>query len=271
MFKLHAFGHPSVVGPDGARLDELPRQTKRFSLLIYLACSERRVHRRDDLLAVFWPESDESCARNCLRQSLHVLRSQLGDGVLVGNGDQEVGIEPGELTSDVGVFLRALRTGSPEAALELYKGDFLSGFYVRELPDFERWVEHRRVELRNLAVSASKQLAYTAEGVRDVTGALLWWRRTQKLAPFDEAVVRRIVSLLIATGNRAEAVRTLTRFERHLKTELEVEPSEPTRALLDTATRGGRMEMPTWFGDRRRERTSPYDGHWRRMTDELSI
>jgi DNA-binding SARP family transcriptional activator len=272
MIKLRALGAPSIVGPDGSAFDDLTRQAKRFGLLLYLACEEGRTFHREDLLAVFWPESDAASARNCLRQSLHFLRTQLGDEALLGCGDQEVGLERGRLVTDVEVFRRALATGSPEAALELYRGDFLSGFHLRDLPPFESWLERRRAEFRSLTVGASKQLAHTAEGLEDICGALHWWKRTAALTPFDESVARRIAALQIHAGNRGEAIEVLTRFAGLLRAELEVEPSEETLALLRCARNGSVPEnLPSWFGDRRRTRPGGNVAPWRRATDSLSI
>lgn len=267
MIKLYAFGAPIVVAPGGSRLDDLGRQPKRLGLLLYISAGERRVLRRDELLAVFWPESDDKSARNCLRQALHVLRHQLGRGVILGEGDQEVTVSPERLESDVAVFTRALQGGFAEAALEVYRGDFLAGFYLPEHPAFERWVEERRQRLASLAVAGAKQLAHAAEGAQDVTGALHWWRRTAQLVPFDEVVTRRIVSLLLATGNRGEAMRTLRSFTTLLRTELEVEPSRETQTLLQDAMDGGRPEMPEWFGDRRRSGSQDPSRQWRRFSD----
>ena len=64
------------------------RQPKRLALLLYLTlASPRGLQRRDRLLALFWPEQEESRARNALSQALHVLRRGLGEEVLVRRGE----------------------------------------------------------------------------------------------------------------------------------------------------------------------------------------
>src|SRR3989475_9375393 len=42
-----------------------------------------RSHRRDSLVALFWPELDQEHARTALRQALRVLRAALGAGAVV--------------------------------------------------------------------------------------------------------------------------------------------------------------------------------------------
>jgi DNA-binding SARP family transcriptional activator len=270
MIQLVTFGPPSVVSDDGTRLTALVRQPKRLGLLVYIAASERRHVRRDELLSVFWPESDEHRARNCLRQSLHVLRAQLGPAALPGNRDQDVHLAGDQIEADVRAFVRALGGGFAEAALELYRDDFLKGFYLPEVPGFERWVEEQRQRLKSLATSAARQLAFTAEGTGDIAAALHWWERAAALAPYDEAIVRRSVSLLLAQGNRAEAIRTLGRFEALLQTELEVEPSRETLALLEHAVKGRRPALPDGFGKGAPAGDGMTARHWRRLADRLT-
>ena len=66
--------------PEGTEAEDVLHQPKRLALLVYLAMAEPRgFHRRDSLLALFWPELPEKRARNALNKTLHFLRSHLGD------------------------------------------------------------------------------------------------------------------------------------------------------------------------------------------------
>ena len=59
MMILQTLGSIRLVRDDGTEMDELLRQPKRFALLAYLASPRPGVwHRRDVLLAVFWPNLD---------------------------------------------------------------------------------------------------------------------------------------------------------------------------------------------------------------------
>src|SRR6266550_4268666 len=78
-----------------------------------------------------------------LDQSLRFLRRELGDGILNGHGDEEVGFEPATLWFDALAFQQACDAGEPARALQLYRGDFLAGFFVNdgsaELERRRRW------------------------------------------------------------------------------------------------------------------------------------
>ena len=85
--QLHAAG--------GSELSTLLRMPKRLALLAYLAMPNPGTwHRRDVLLALFWPELDATRARTALRNALYVLRQQLGDEAIRTRGDEEISIDP---------------------------------------------------------------------------------------------------------------------------------------------------------------------------------
>src|SRR5439155_14405236 len=88
MIELRLLGRLSLTGADGRDVGTLLAQPRRFALLAYLAAATPRgLHRRDSLLALFWPELDQEHARTALRQALRVLRVALGPRAVVGRGD----------------------------------------------------------------------------------------------------------------------------------------------------------------------------------------
>jgi DNA-binding SARP family transcriptional activator len=101
MIELHTLGLLDLRDSDGNEISPVLRQPKRLGLLAYLTVSApRRFHRRDTLLALFWPELDQEHARAALRRSLYFLRAQLGADVIGGRGDEEVGVPEAALWCD---------------------------------------------------------------------------------------------------------------------------------------------------------------------------
>ena len=93
MIELRTLGAVDLRTADGREAGTVLRQPKRLALLAYLAAdAPRRFHRRDTLLALFWPELDASHARAALRRSLHFLRQGLGSEALASRGDEEVSV-----------------------------------------------------------------------------------------------------------------------------------------------------------------------------------
>src|SRR2546430_1883929 len=130
--EFRILGALNLLGPGGRELTPVLAQPKRVALLAYLAAATpRRLHRRDSLVALFWPELDQEHARAALRQALHGLRHALGEGVFVSRGDEDIGLDQDQIRCDVVEFERAAEAGRLADALDLYRGDLLEGFFIR--------------------------------------------------------------------------------------------------------------------------------------------
>jgi DNA-binding SARP family transcriptional activator len=231
--ELRILGTVSLVGAGGRELRSVLAQPKRVALLAYLAAaSPGRFHRRDSLVALFWPELDQDHARAALRQALHGLRRSLGEGTLASRGDDEVGLDEQRFWCDVAAFTSAVRTGRHAEALELYSGDLLKGFFISGTPEFEHWLEDERAALRRRAADAARRLAESSRSSGDASLAAHWGRRGAALARDDEGALRRLIALLDDLGDRAGAVQAYETFARRLAAEYEVEPSAETKALI---------------------------------------
>ncbi len=231
MIRLLTLGHLDLrPRKDAERPIEL--QPKQLAVLAYLAAHPVRVHQRDTLLALLWPELNQERARGALNQALYGIRSGLGSGALVSHGKGSVSLSGERVWCDVAAFEECLSLGRSEAALELYGGDFLDGFHVSGAAPFEHWVAQRQACLRDRAIRAAVELARRAEEAGDHREAERWLRRLRELAPADQDVARRLMRLLRQTGDRAGALRVYRDLADHLDGELGLDPSLPIRELV---------------------------------------
>ena len=157
MIALRMLGRLSLTGADGREAPTLLGQPRRFALLAYLAAATPLgFHRRDSLLALFWPELDQEHARTALRQALRVLRAALGPEAVVSRGDEEVALDFGQVWSDVAAFERAIAASQWHDAMDLHRAPLLDGFFIADAPDFERWLESARGRRGHWPSSASR-------------------------------------------------------------------------------------------------------------------
>jgi len=233
MIRLEVLGTVELEGAGGLSLRSVLSQPKRTALLTYLATAgPGPFHRRDTLLALFWPELDAARGRNALSQALHFLRRALGDEVIVTRGS-EVGLAEGAVRCDAIDFERAIREGRWEEALALYRGEFVPGLHVADAPGFERWLDAKRDRYRDQAVDAAWRLAEESEARGDVSAAADWARRAASLVSWDESALRRLIACLDRLGDRAGALRAYEAFARQLWQDFEAEPSSQTRELVE--------------------------------------
>jgi serine/threonine-protein kinase len=233
MVQLRAFGTLELTRSGDVGATIVLTQPKRLMLLAYLAvATPRGYHRRDTLLALFWPELDEEHARGALSQGLLHLRWGVGPDVILSRGTNDIGLDSSRIWCDVLEFETCLANGALVRAMELYRGDFLRGVHLSGLVELERWVEGERVQRRTQCSDTAWLLAERAEKAGDARAAARWAARAAELAPDDEVAVRRQIELLARLGDRAGAVAAYERLARRLETEFEVEPSAATRAVI---------------------------------------
>ena len=157
----------SLLGPIAITLNGEPfsgiRLRPTLALWIYLACQPER-HRREQLMALLWPDWPQASAQQNLRQNLYVLRQALPEidshnggpvpVVLADRDTLQLNLEAA-VEVDVLRFVRLLDHPQPAPlqlaeAVALYRGDFLADFYLPDSEAFEERVEARRAELRRM-------------------------------------------------------------------------------------------------------------------------
>lgn len=231
--QLLLFGGVELLTAAGEPVADLQTQTKPLALLAYLAIAEPHgYHRRDQLLGLLWPGLDEDHARGALRKTLHALRRGLGEGALDARGDEELGVKAESLWCDALAFDEAIDAGQTARALDLYRGDLLPGFFVRDAAEFQQWLDEMRTRYQKQAATAAWIMAERSELEERATIAAEWARRAVTLAPYDERVVRKALALLGRVGDRAGAVSLYESFRQRLAREFEVEPAPETSALM---------------------------------------
>lgn len=248
---LRTLGAIELLLPDGEQARPVLAQPKRLALLVYLAMAPGFV-RRDTLLPLFWGEYDTAHGRTALRQAVHFLRRALGPGVIVGRGGEELAIGAGAIALDATRFEQSLRTGALAEALALYRGDFLCGFFVSgSSTGLETWIDTTRVRLHDMATRTAIALAAREERERP-DSALHWVRYAAALAPNDEAIQRRLITLLDASGDPVGALHTYDSLQHRLASEYEIEPSRETAQIAATIRSRRAPERPASTDAKRR-------------------
>lgn len=232
--QLTLFGSPEV------RLHGQPvtsfRTSKAQALLYYLAVTGRP-HTRATLAGLLWGDQPEDAARASLSKCLSNLRDLLGDAVLVErqsvafNRAHPYDLDVERFATSVGSQLRSETLPTVRAALDLYRGDFLEGFYVRDAPDFEQWLLVQRAHYRETVINGLHALAGFYEQSGDLPSAITHTRRLLSLEPWREEAHRQLMTLLARSGQRAAALAQFETCRRVLEEELAVEPAAETTQL----------------------------------------
>ncbi len=222
---------------------------KARGLLVYLAVEGGRPHTRAALAGLLWPDQPEERARQSLRQTLLYLRQALGpcaDRLRADRDGAELVWVPGDRL-DVSEF-SALSDGCHhhqhrrasrclpclrrrEAMAELYRGEFLAGFFVDDSDRFEEWAVLRREWFHREAIESLETLVAYRERRGDLQAAREIAHRQVALEPWSEEAHRVLMRLMAHEGRRTSALAQYEACRRALAEELRVEPTAETTAL----------------------------------------
>ncbi|MCC6454492.1 MAG: AAA family ATPase [Caldilineaceae bacterium] len=245
--KIALLGSPSIE-LDGERLELRPR--KALALLAYLAVTGDS-QPRDGLAALFWPETSQSEARAALSRRLSELSSQLDASWL--ESDRETirlraRSDLGHLLwLDVEEFRQRLDAcqahGHPAGelcaacasqlaqAVAFWRGEFLSGFTLRDSPGFDEWQFFQAEGLRLALATALERLVQWYIGQDDPAAAIPHARTWLALDSLHEPAHRCLMDLYARLGQRAAALRQYEECRRLLAEALNVSPDEATQTL----------------------------------------
>ena len=226
---------------------------KAIALLAYLAVTRER-HRRDALVNLLWPESDRSHGRAALRRTLSALRGALA-GECLETDRETVALNPdAEIWLDVDLFhhhLNECRThGHPaaevcpaclvslEAAVSLHRGDFLTGFGLRDSLNFDDWQFFQTEALRREQVDALRRLVQGLCARGDLEPAIGYARQWLDLDRLDEDAHGQLMLLYDWSGRRAAALRQYQECARILESSLNVSPQDSLTELYQAIVEG---------------------------------
>ncbi len=228
---------------------------KALALFIYLAVTQQ-AHSRDTVADLLWSETNNQQARNNLRYLLPEVRHQLDDYLVITpktiafRRQAPYWLDVEQLRTTLTARPETIATPALQAALDLYQGEFLAGFTVRNTPVFETWVVRQREALHTLVVQGGYTLAERYWQQAAYQPGLAATQRLLQWEPWHEAGHRLQMQLLVAIGQRAAALTQYDRCRALLAEELGVVPEAATTALYEQLRDGVYDKMTRWQGDR---------------------
>ncbi|MEX2156455.1 MAG: AAA family ATPase [Gemmatimonadales bacterium] len=223
------------VDDDAAPAELLWR--KNLALLLYLARSPKGSRARDHLIGLFWPDKPESAARHSLNEALRVLRRATGEGGIETHADH-IRLAAGSVELDTERFEQLTAAGDWAAACELLGGEFLEGFSVPGVSDFEHWLSAERTLWRARAVDALTRQAEAQLGSGRATDAVGLARRALALDPHADVVIRTAMRALALSGDRVAASAAYEAFVARIAADVGGTPDAETRTLGERIARG---------------------------------
>lgn len=146
--KLKLFGPPKVVFDQ----KDIRFSFSKMEALFYYLAVMGEVN-RDEIAGILWGDKENQVARKNLRNTVYQANKIFEGDVIVSPTRSSLALNPDlSLSLDVQLFER-----NPISHLDLYQGDFLEGFYVKDDEDFDQWASRKRNAYKQLYIESCYQ------------------------------------------------------------------------------------------------------------------
>jgi len=219
---------------------------KAEELLGFLLLNREKPHSREKLADLLWREISQDQVNNYLRKALWQLQSALDEFGLSKKNlllveAEWIQVNPHfELWLDVAIFDEAFKQtqgilgkdldeGQAQIirrAVEIYRGELLDGWY-------QDWCLFERERLQHQYLAMLDKLMDYCEVHQQYEEGLSHGEKILRYDRAREHTHRRLMRLYYLSGNRTAALRQYRKCVETLREELDVEPAQRTRQLLE--------------------------------------
>ncbi|RVU54729.1 BTAD domain-containing putative transcriptional regulator [Anaerosphaera multitolerans] len=218
------FGIPQIL-KDGEKV--FFPYAKINALIYYIIINT--VVSRDEIAGLLWPDENEKTAKKNLRNALYQAKKHLDSDFIISPKKSILVLnEDIDIECDVNLF-----TEDPEKNLDLYEGDFLQGFFLKDSDEYEHWI----TKTRNFYQDKFTNVLYQ-KIEKDIENGI--YNNIEKninkliqIDEFDERNFRLLMRYFQKTGRAGKVIETYQDLSKLLLNELGVEPDEKTKAIYE--------------------------------------
>jgi YVTN family beta-propeller protein len=218
-----------VLGPfevvDDGRILQLG-SGRQLALVAVLLLHANEAVSVDRLVDELWGESPPPTAAKIVRNSVSLLRRELGDRLVTRPPGYLLRVEEGELDSER--LERAVESGDLEqltAALALWHGSPLPQFA------YEPFARDEIARLEELRLAAVEARVDAQLGLGGHAGVIAELEALVRQHPLRERLCGQLMLALYRSGRQAEALETYQRARRSLDEQLGIEPGPALKEL----------------------------------------
>jgi len=239
-FKFYGLG-PFYCEYKGRRIDGDNWVSKRaIYVLMYLLQERKRTVSAEELVDIFWPESNLEDGKNKLYNTIYLLRKSLKKNgapkdIVESNNGGYILNKSYQIWTDWNHFEKTISelTSGEEISIEelkslfkLYRGDYFISL------KYEGWTEINREKIREyflLLIDFMTNRLFKREKYRDVVNYL---HKGIEYDPYRENFYLLYIKALVKLGRIAEAINSYKKCERILNEELNVPPSPELKSEI---------------------------------------
>ena len=247
----------SLLGNPSITLDQTPLDAQTYkatALLAYLAINQQP-HSRLELATLLWTDLDKEKALAALRTTLWKLKRTGIKQWLQINRDTVSLVNSPDIQIDITHFqdlIDQCKTHGHQPsktcaacipplteAVNLYRGDFMKGFSLRDAGEFDNWQSLTSEIFRQQVLQSLEKLVQGYRALGNIEQAIRFARRWVNYDHYNEEIHRQLMNLYVSTGQRTEALvhyRNLVKMLRRESLDPQAETTQLYHQILSQKT-----------------------------------
>lgn len=196
---------------------------KKAEALFYYVCLNKHV-RREEAMNIFWADTDEATGRKNLRDAIYKIKLSICDTIFSPSKtyiefSENVNIEIDTDNLDV------------SNARNLYIGDFLLNFSVKNCFDFENWMIEKRNFYKDIYIQSVFEKVNELVSIGDYVNIQKYSDILIQNDPYNEKTLRYLMKIFALSEDYNTSVKLYYDMCSVLKHDLGVEPEQKTKKM----------------------------------------
>lgn len=196
---------------------------KKSEALFYYVCINKKIT-REEAINMFWGDSSEETGRKNLRDAIYKIKTSINENIFTPSKSII------EFSSDF-IFETDTDNISESNALNLYGGEFLFNFSVKNCYDFENWVQDKRNYYKEIYIKAIHNKVNELISISDFNSIDKFGNILIKNDPYNEKTYRYLMKIYALSEDYNKAIRLYNELSAVLKNDLGVEPELKTKKI----------------------------------------
>lgn len=224
IINVKLFGTPLVTKDN---VEVLFPYSKVKALFYYLVINKRAS--RDELCGLLWCDDKDDIAKKNLRNAIYKIKKSFDEDIVISPDKSMVILNPDmKISSDTDLF-----DNDDVNIFEVYSGDFLQGFFVKDSQEFEDWTRMIRENYKESFIRKIYNCIHLDLQEKNVSNIEMYCKKLIEVNEFDEKAYRTLMKFYKSNKNYKNAISIYNKLSAVLSKELGIKPDKKTRLLFN--------------------------------------
>lgn len=221
ILKVKLLGNPIVQ----LNNDKITFPYKKSEALFYYVCINKKVSRLE-AINMFWSDLNEETAKKNLRDALYKIKTCISENIFSNSKSFIEFSDKFDIEIDTDIL-------NETNAVNLYNGDFLLNFSVKNCYEFENWTEEKRNYYNNIYINSVHNKVNELVSISDFSSIEKYGNILIKNDPYNEKIYRHLMKIQALSENYNKAIMLYNELADNLNNDLGVEPEHKTKKIYN--------------------------------------